>query len=186
MNQLVCRELPSFSPVYQGQELGCVPCSISYVANYLKGEEAFHWKELFNRITIKGEGANIEEVLNLAKKLGWITNYRRIRPTTYQNLVKILESGPLIIGLPVEELYWAGIDRNKPLKYNGNRSYGHMCVLWDLTETGDYRVVNFAKEHEQDWRILDKSYPIERAYILSNAENKPLLERMRRFVKEML
>ena len=186
MNQLVCRELPSFSPVYQGQELGCVPCSISFVANYLKGEELYHWKELFNRITIKGEGANIEEVLSLAKKLGWITSFCRIRPTTYSALVDKLASSPLIIGLPVEELFWAGTDRNKPLKYNGTRSYGHMCVLWDLTEDGNYRVVNFAKEHEQDWRILDKSYPIERAYTLSNEENKPILSRMRRFFQEML
>lgn len=180
------RDLPDFKPVFQGKELGCVPCSISYVANYLKGEEIYNWKELFNKIEIKGEGANAGQVLTFAQKLGWFTGYTRIWDRSYQNIVKLLEKQPLIIGLQVQELFWAGIKRETPLEFRNMASYGHMCVLWDLTPEGHYRVVNFAKADEQDWRILNKNYPIERIYVLSNEKEHSILGQLGRFVKEML
>jgi hypothetical protein len=163
----VTRELPEYPPVYQGLQLGCVACSIAYVANYLSKSPVHDWKALFEQLSIKGEGAEPDEALETARSMGWISGYFEIADLSADHLQSVLHKTPILVGLPVEELYWAGTDRNKPLKYNGQRSYNHMCVLWETTDNGDWKVVNFAKKDEQDWRILSRDYPIKRAYTLT-------------------
>jgi len=172
------RAIPLSPILWQGKDLACVACSITCLANYEQPEVPHEWQELHHAVDVRGEGVKPSEALEYARRLGWIDSYFRVSSVHPDALYDLLREHPIMVGLPVHEIMWAGTSQNKPLTYDGVRDYGHMCVLWDVTEKGDWIVLNWAKEKTQDWRVLARDYPIDVAYFVSRKENAPKIRRI--------
>lgn len=172
------RAIPLSPVIWQGKELACVACSITCLANYEQPEVPHEWQDLHRDLNIQGDGARPPDALEHARKLGWIDAYFQTSSVDPDALYALLRDHPVMVGLPVHEIMWAGTSQNKPLTYDGVRDYGHMCVLWDVTERGDWIALNWAKEKTQDWRVLSRDYPFDVAYFVSRKEIAPKIQRI--------
>lgn len=172
--QCIERPIPTEPIIWQGNQLACVPCSIATVANFEKGIAAHDWQRMFTELSLTYGGTKPSEALEWARKNDWFKAYYEITNCSPDALRAVLRRRPIMIGLPVHEIMWAGTNREKPLVYDGVRDYGHMCVLWNVTPEGDWIVVNFAKREAQDWRVLSKDYPIDVAYFVTNEQEMPV------------
>lgn len=160
------RIIPDFV-VDQDEEAACVPCSITWVVNFLKGRPEHKWSELWSGVYHTYRGTKPALALYIAKNWGWFGAFYEILDTNPVRLESILAKHPIIVGLPVNRLYWAGIDQNKPLDYDGTHDLKHMCVIVDTDEYGNFKVVDWSDGQKQAWRMISRDYPIEQAFVIT-------------------
>ncbi len=172
------RVMPQSNPIFQGSQLACVPCSITFCANYVSLGATHDWKEMWGSLDVRGQGVKPSQALEWGRLQGWYGSYYEIPKRDRYSLYSALKFSPIMIGLPVHELFWAGTAKQKPLAFDGQKDYGHMCVLFDVTEEGDWIVANWADSTKQDSRVISKDYPIDVAYAIEyeafTGETKPV------------
>lgn len=149
--------------IYQEDEKSCVACSLAWMANYLHNGKQFDWKTLFLACGNPKDGLEPSIAIKKAKEMGWIRLGFRI-PTSLARI--FLHFGlPVLIGVPMNRLFWSGTSWEHPVPWVDPNDEDHMVVLNGQDEFGNLQVVGWGCPDKQEVRLLDKNYPIFKSYL---------------------
>lgn len=154
--------------VYQNDHLACVPCSIAWAVNDLEpDQEPKDWKDLYTTLQKKEGGTNPQEALTKAQAMGWISSWKKIWNFQWNIEHELKKKDQrVLLGLPMHKLIWAGSNKDRVIEWDGVNTEDHMIVAKDKNNDGTWNIVSWGKEDEQDYKTLEKNYPIQVVYVL--------------------
>jgi len=149
--------------VYQGAKKSCVACSLAWMAMFWHKGTEYDWNVLWNNLNGDDDGLEPKYAMRLARVLGWFRVTVRI-PVAFIRFFLWL-GFPVVIGVPMNRLFWSGTSYEHPVVWNGDNDEDHMVVATGHDGLGNWHIVGWGNETEQEYRLLDKYYPIKQAYI---------------------